>query len=66
MPAKPILIHSGETDDRRAPEDARHVARQFESAGADVTTHNLPTGHDLHQTEPLLIRQWLQRAIFPL
>jgi phospholipase/carboxylesterase len=66
MPAKTILILSGETDDRRSPEDASLVAQQFENAGANVTAHSLPTGHDLHQTEPALIRHWLEREIFPL
>jgi phospholipase/carboxylesterase len=66
MPAKPILILSGETDDRRAPEDAPLLAQQFESAVASVTAHRLPTGHHIHQNEPAIIRRWLQREILPL
>ncbi len=66
MPEKPILILSGDRDDRRAPEDAIHVARQFQAAGADVTSHASPTDHHLHDGEPAIIGQWLTSRFFPL
>ncbi|WP_289726482.1 esterase [Rhizobium sp. S163] len=66
MPAKPILILSGDRDDRRAPEDAIRVTEQFQAAGADVTSHSSPTGHHLHDDEPAIIGQWLTSRFFPL
>lgn len=61
MPALPILITSGEHDPRREPGDAELVEQQFANAGADVSAHVLPTGHDLHQDEAEIIRDWLIR-----
>ncbi|MDM9628170.1 esterase [Rhizobium sp. S152] len=66
MRDKPILILAGENDDRRAPEDAHHVAAQFRAAGADIASHTSPTGHDLHPREPAIIAAWLAQAFFPL
>ncbi|MFS2154466.1 alpha/beta hydrolase [Rhizobium sp. Rhizsp42] len=66
MPAKPVLILSGDRDDRRSPEDAVTVTRQFQTAGADVTSHSSPTDHHLHPDEPAIIRQWLASRVFPL
>ncbi|MBB3966635.1 alpha/beta hydrolase [Rhizobium metallidurans] len=64
--AKPVLILSGDRDDRRAPEDAALVTGQFQAAGADVTSHVSPTGHDLHDNEPAIIARWLTSRVFPL
>ncbi|ENN89133.1 hypothetical protein RHSP_61734 [Rhizobium freirei PRF 81] len=61
MPGLPILIISGEHDQRREPGDADLVSRQFTKAGADVSAHQLPTGHDLHPDEPKIVRDWLIR-----
>jgi phospholipase/carboxylesterase len=66
MPAKPILVLAGEYDDRRVPEDAIRVAAQFQAAGAHVISHTSPTGHDLHDREPAIIRDWLAQTFFPL
>ena len=61
MPALPILITSGEHDQRRDPGDAELVRQQFANASADVSALVLPTGHDLHQDEAEIIRDWLIR-----
>lgn len=61
MPALPILITSGEYDQRRQTGDAELVRQQFANAGADVSAHVLPTGHDLHHHEAEIIRDWLIR-----
>lgn len=61
MPSLPILIISAEHDERREPGDADLMKRQFANAGADVSAHALPTGHDLHQDEADIIRDWLIR-----
>ncbi|WP_018902250.1 hypothetical protein [Rhizobium sp. 2MFCol3.1] len=66
MPAKPVLILSGDRDDRRSPEDAVTITRQFQEAGADVTSHSSPTDHYLHDDEPAIIGQWLTFRFFPL
>jgi phospholipase/carboxylesterase len=66
MPAKPVLILSGDRDDRRSPEDAVTITRQFQAAGADVTSHSSPTDHNLHDDEPAIIGQWLAFRVFPL
>jgi phospholipase/carboxylesterase len=59
MKGLPVLITAGEFDQRRAPADVRLVTSQFESSGAIVTTHLLPTGHELHRDEVGLIRNWI-------
>ncbi|MDE1991834.1 MAG: esterase, partial [Rhizobiaceae bacterium] len=51
----PVLITAGEHDQRRSPEDAVLVEKQFKNANADVSAHVLPTGHDLHEAEAELI-----------
>ncbi|NKJ38035.1 esterase [Rhizobium sp. SG570] len=61
MPALPILIISGENDQRREPGDAELVRQQFANAGADVSALVLPTDHGLHQDEADIIRDWLIR-----
>ena len=61
MPALPIFITSGEHDQRRDPGDAELVRQQFANASADVSALVLPTGHDLHQDEAEIIRDWLIR-----
>lgn len=66
MPTKPVLILSGDRDDRRSPEDAVAITRQFQMAGADVTSHSSSTDHHLHDDEPTIIRQWLASRVFPL
>jgi phospholipase/carboxylesterase len=55
----PVLITAGAHDTRRAPEDATLITSQFEKSGANVTTHVLPTGHDLHDDELGLIKSWI-------
>jgi phospholipase/carboxylesterase len=66
MPTKPVLILSGDGDDRRSPKDAVAITRQFRAAGADVTSHSSPTDHNLHDDEPVIIGQWLASRVFPL
>ncbi len=66
MPTKPVLILSGDRDDRRSPEDAVAITRQFRAAGADVTSRSSPTDHNLHEDEPAIIAQWLASRVFPL
>jgi len=61
MPALPILVTSGEHDQRREPGDAELVRQQFANAGADVSALVLPTDHGLHQDEAKIIRDWLIR-----
>jgi phospholipase/carboxylesterase len=63
---KPVLILSGDSDDRRQPEDATISAQQFQAAGAKVEFHISPTGHCLHQGEPGIIRRWLEAETFSL
>lgn len=60
----PVFISAGEKDTRRSPDDVKLMTAQLEKCGADVTTHVLPTGHGLHDSERKLIRDWLQ-AKFP-
>jgi phospholipase/carboxylesterase len=59
MPGLPILITAGRDDHRRDPKDAALMHQQFEHCQADVSTHLLPTGHGLHDSEAGLIRDWL-------
>ncbi|MGG6898299.1 alpha/beta hydrolase [Rhizobium sp. BR 315] len=61
MPGLPVLIISGEHDRRREPADADFVSQQFAKAGAEVSAHRLPIGHDLHPDEPKIVRDWLIR-----
>jgi phospholipase/carboxylesterase len=61
LTALPILITSGEHDQRREPGDADILKNQFASAGADVSAHVLATGHDLHEDDIGIIRDWLIR-----
>ncbi len=61
LPGLPILIISGERDQRREPGDADFISRQLTKAGADVSAHRLPIGHDLHPDEPKIVRDWLIR-----
>ncbi|TXH79747.1 MAG: esterase [Rhizobium sp.] len=59
--ALPILMTSGEHDRRREPRDVDVMKQQFENAGADVSAYGLAAGHDLHQDEIGIIRDWLTR-----
>ncbi len=61
LPGLPILVISGEYDQRRKPGDADLVSQLFTKAGADVSDHKLPIGHDLHPDEPKIVRDWLIR-----
>ncbi|MBN8951684.1 MAG: esterase [Rhizobium sp. 60-20] len=61
LAALPVLITSGEHDQRREPGDAEIMKNQFANAGADISAHVLATGHDLHQDEIGIIRDWLIR-----
>ncbi len=61
LTALPILITSGEHDRRREAGDAEVMKNQLENAGADVSAHVLAAGHDLHQDETGIIRDWLLR-----
>jgi phospholipase/carboxylesterase len=60
LAAKPVQILSAEHDPRRAPEDALLVTQQLSAAGARVEAHRLPIGHELHASETILIRDFLQ------
>ncbi|MDL2405749.1 esterase [Rhizobium calliandrae] len=59
MPGLPVLITAGKNDERRQPEDAVLIKTQFENCQADVSSHVLPTGHGLHESEARLIRDWI-------
>ncbi len=61
LTAFPILMTSGKHDRRRKPRDADVMKNQLENAGADVSAHMLAAGHDLHQDEIGMIRDWLIR-----
>ncbi|MGY5804686.1 alpha/beta hydrolase [Rhizobium sp. LEGMi12c] len=61
LAALPILIVSAEHDQRREPGDADILKNQFANAGADVSAHVLATGHDLHEDDIGIIRDWLIR-----
>jgi phospholipase/carboxylesterase len=61
LTALPILITSGAHDRRREPGDANIMKNQFANAGADVSAHVLATGHDLHEDDIGIIRDWLIR-----
>lgn len=62
MAGYPVLILSGATDSRRAPQDGETLARQFREAGAEVTHHLLPCGHgwDENGRDVAISRQWLR------
>ncbi|MHB0953729.1 MAG: alpha/beta hydrolase [Allorhizobium sp.] len=58
----PVLILSGATDSRRAPQDGETLAQQFREAGAEVTYNLLPCGHgwDENGRDVAISRQWLR------
>ncbi len=62
MAGYPILILTGATDSRRAPQDGETLARQFHEAGAEVTHHLLRCGHgwDENGRDVAISRQWLR------
>lgn len=57
-----MLILSGATDSRRAPQDGETLAQQFREAGAEVTYNLLPCGHgwDENERDVAISRQWLR------
>ena len=61
MTGMPILITAGELDQRRDPDDAILVKKQFEASGATVSAYTLPTDHGLHRNEASIVADWLAR-----
>jgi predicted esterase len=56
---KPIFLSGGERD-QMIPRDQTHaLAELFTSAGADLTMHWSPGGHELTQPEVDQVREWL-------
>jgi phospholipase/carboxylesterase len=58
----PVLLVSGDDDERRGPRDAPLLADQLRAAGARTELHALPTGHLLTAADEALVRQWLEGA----
>lgn len=61
MTGMPVLITAGEFDQRRDPDDASLVKKQFEASGATVSAYTLPTDHGLHRNEASIVADWLVR-----
>ncbi|MFK5688469.1 alpha/beta hydrolase [Ornithinimicrobium sp. LYQ92] len=56
----PVLILDGLHDERRSPGDGRHLAHQLRRSGAQVTHHELPTGHAITAEDGRIARRWLE------
>ena len=61
---KPVLVISGERDQRRHPRDGFLVAEQLSKAGARVTHHHLDTGHGWASDDQDLIlsKAWMDQT----
>jgi predicted esterase len=59
LKGKSVLIQSGRTDPLLRPGDTERLRDQFSSAGADVTVHVQPAGHNLISNDLIRSREWL-------
>ncbi|WP_337268697.1 alpha/beta hydrolase [Oryzifoliimicrobium ureilyticus] len=59
LAAKPVLILSGQHDERRKPHHAIVLAEQLRKAQAKVTHHDLEAGHAWAGADLTLSRAWL-------
>jgi phospholipase/carboxylesterase len=59
IPETPVLIIDGRDDERRSPGDGARLAQRMARMGANVTQHELPTGHPLVADDLRLAREWL-------
>jgi predicted esterase len=59
LDGKVVLIQSGKTDPLQRPGDTERLRDQFSSAGADVTVHVQPAGHNLISNDIVQSRRWL-------
>jgi phospholipase/carboxylesterase len=60
LTGKRILMTNGIVDQMGPVESARAQSEIFRSSGADVTAHELGTGHGLTQADFSLTAEWLQ------
>jgi phospholipase/carboxylesterase len=60
LAGKKILMVNGLSDQMGPIGSARGQAEHFRQCGADVTAHELSTGHGLTQADFSLTREWLQ------
>jgi phospholipase/carboxylesterase len=61
LTGKPVLITSGENDDRRTPADAQKSLARLETLGATAELKIYPTGHAIASEETNDISDWLAR-----
>lgn len=64
LAGKRVLIASGERDPIVPAAQTRQLASMLSAAGADVTTHLAPAGHELTPGDVSAVHDWL-RAIAP-
>ncbi|MBR1085947.1 esterase [Bradyrhizobium manausense] len=60
LPRTPVLILDGHHDERRSPGDGARLARRLAHVGAEITHHQLPTGHSITEDDLRLGREWLR------
>lgn len=60
LPRTPVLILDGHHDERRSPGDGARLARRLAHVGAEMTHHQLPTGHSITEDDLRLGREWLR------
>ena len=61
LKGKRILMTNGIVDQMGPIESAREQAKVFKKSGADVTAHELRTGHGLTQADFALTAEWLKQ-----
>ncbi len=57
---KPILLLSGESDSMIPAPSAKRLAALLQAAGAKLTYHVLPAGHNLTQNDLTVAGQWFK------
>jgi phospholipase/carboxylesterase len=62
LAGKKILMINGLTDQMGPIESARNQAEHFRRCGADMTAHELGTGHGLTQADFSLTQEWLKSS----
>ncbi|WP_298870796.1 esterase [uncultured Bradyrhizobium sp.] len=60
LPRTPVLIIDGHHDERRSPGDGARLANRLAHMGAEMTHHQLPTGHSITEDDIRLGREWLR------
>ena len=60
---KRILMTNGLVDQMGPIESAREQAKRFKECGANITTHELGTGHSLTKADFSLTAEWLKNPI---